>query len=80
MTEPGSIRPSKTRTKALILGLLLLMLTVALTACGGSGGDSGADSLGAASPFELGDQFGNIYEFTPGDGKDRVFVFYMGYF
>lgn len=38
------------------------------------------DGMDLAPAFELTDQFGEIYSFTPNDGQDHVFVFYMGYF
>jgi hypothetical protein len=38
------------------------------------------DSLGNAPGFSLPDQNGQTYTLTPGDGKNHLLVFYMGYF
>jgi cytochrome oxidase Cu insertion factor (SCO1/SenC/PrrC family) len=38
------------------------------------------EPLGRAPGFSLPDQHGQIYTLTPGDGKNHLLVFYMGYF
>lgn len=35
---------------------------------------------GQAPPFSLNDASGKAYSLTPGDGKNHLLVFYMGYF
>lgn len=73
-----NLRPSKGRLVLLLFAVILLLAV--LSACGS---DNSSQSIGTgdqAPAFTLPDQSGETYTFTPGDGKDHVLVFYMGYF
>ena len=72
------LRPGKGRWALLFLAAFFLLAV--LSACES---DSPSQSVGKgdeAPAFTLSDQNGQTYTFTPGDGKDHVLVFYMGYF
>ena len=47
----------------------------------GQGAPSGIASVGNSAPtFSLQNQYGQTYTLIPGDGKNHVLIFYMGYF
>lgn len=71
-------RPGKGKLAVLLLATLLLIAI--LSACGGDNPSQSAGVGDQAPAFTLSDQRGETYDFTPGDGKDHVLVFYMGYF
>ena len=47
---------------------------------GPSSGANLEETSGRAAGFSLPDQYGQTYTLTPGDGKNHLLVFYMGYF
>ena len=70
--------PGKGRLALLLLAAFLLLAVV--SACGSDDPSQSAGAGDQAPAFTLPDQSGETYTFTPGDGKDHVLVFYMGYF
>jgi len=89
----GVLRRRPLRTY-LLAGSLALAVALGLLVYFGRSGESSqaASSPGSAGPlrlavagqpapgFSLPDQFGQPYTLAPGDGKNHLLVFYMGYF
>ena len=71
-------RPGRGKLAVFLLAAFLLIAI--LSACGGDDASESAMAGDQAPAFTLSDQFGETYNFTPGDGRDHVLVFYMGYF
>lgn len=73
-----------TSWRSWLVAALMVATAVIVTACSSSTNGATdtltADDNAKAQGFELPDQFGATYSFEPGDGKNHVFVFYMGYF
>jgi cytochrome oxidase Cu insertion factor (SCO1/SenC/PrrC family) len=68
------------RGKLAVFLLAAFVLIAILSACGSDNASQSTGTGAQAPAFTLSDQSGQTYNFTPGDGKDHVLVFYMGYF
>ena len=74
----GGTKHSKGKLAAFLLAAFVLIAI--LSACGSDNASQSTGTGAQAPAFTLSDQSGQTYNFTPGDGKDHVLVFYMGYF
>jgi cytochrome oxidase Cu insertion factor (SCO1/SenC/PrrC family) len=65
-----------------VIGLVLYSILGAslLPTSGPTNAAISGGPLGRAPGFSLPDQHGQMYTLTPGDGKNHLLVFYMGYF
>lgn len=69
--------------KVLVPVILFAAISLTFVACSSNSAPEKSTTPGSVErtpAFELPDQFSETYSFTPGDGRDHVFVFYMGYF
>jgi cytochrome oxidase Cu insertion factor (SCO1/SenC/PrrC family) len=61
-------------------GLYSILGASLLSTSGPTNAAISGEPLGRAPGFSLPDQRGQMYTLTPGDGKNHLLVFYMGYF